>query len=63
MDVTYEEIGGTRPLKVNNDYTHNQAYVATTAPLRGEGVVDTGGSDNPTEDSPVGGDDSMIYEN
>ena len=62
-DVTYEEIGGTRPLKVNCDYTQNQAYVTTTAPLRGEGVVNTGGSGNPTEVSPVGGDESMIYEN
>ena len=63
MDVTYEEIGGTRPLKVNYEYSQNQAYVATTAPLRGEGVVNTGGSGNPTEDSQVGGDESMIYEN
>ena len=63
VDVAYEEIGETRPLKVNCDYTQNQAYVTTTAPLRGEGVVSTGGSGNPTEDSRVGGDESMIYEN
>ena len=63
VDVTYEEIGGTRPLKVNCDYTQNQVYVTTTAPLRGEGVVNTGGSGNPTEVSLVGGDESMIYEN
>ena len=63
VDVTYEEIGGTHPLKANNEYTQNQAYVTTTAPLRGEGVVNTGGSGNPTEVSPVGGDESMIYEN
>ena len=43
VDVTYEEVGGTRPLKVNCDYTQNQAYVTTTAPLKGEGVVNTGG--------------------
>ena len=63
VDVNYEEIGGTRPLKVNCDYTQNQAYVVTTAPLRGEGVVNTGGGGNPTEVSPVDGDESMIYEN
>ena len=33
----------TRPLKGNYDYSQNQSYVATTAPLRGEGVVTTGG--------------------
>ena len=63
VNVTYEEIDGTRPLKANNEYTQNQAYVVTTAPLRGEGVVSTGGSGNPTEVSWVGVDESMIYEN
>ena len=43
VDVTNEEIGETRPLKGNCDYTQTQSYVATTAPLRGEGVVTTWG--------------------